>query len=505
MSPTADQLDISTPRDQPRERLKSAIFWSYALAAGRLGTTTIVTLLLAKLLGPHAFGVVAQALVFVMFAQMLLQQTLLTTIIQREDLDGEHLDAGFWVVLGGSFVLAALSALAAPLWAAFNDLPELTWVCVALTPMIVLQGLTVVPEAVLRRQLTFRSLALRTLLAAIAGGVVGIGCAVLGLQAWALVAQQLVTGAIGAVVLWAVTDWRPRMRVPTRAVKDLWSFSARSAVGGIGVFLALRLDVLVLGKYFGPVAVGLYRIAGRLPDMIVEVTVRSLQQVSLPELARLQREKDALADRLGKMLHAGAVVGLPALGILAADARPLVALLGPEWAAAGLAMQLLCVVGAINVYGLMLGPTLQAVDRPGLNSAFAWIQLVLGLVTFYLVGQSMRASADDRGQVAGIAATMVAVELVITVVMGYVTLRRVLRVRVRRVLLPTLPALLAGLLAVASGRLIERLAVIDGSWLIKFLAQGVLATVVAGVVLLVLDGRLRGMVRRRLAAGGDLG
>src|SRR4051812_45056494 len=87
------------PEEAPRKRLKSAIFWSYALTAGRLSTTTIVTFVLAHMLGPHAYGVVGTALLFVMITQMLLQQTLLTTIIQREKLDPDHLDAGFWIVI----------------------------------------------------------------------------------------------------------------------------------------------------------------------------------------------------------------------------------------------------------------------------------------------------------------------------------------------------------------------------------------------------------------------
>jgi PST family polysaccharide transporter len=483
--------------EQPRKRLRAAIFWSYALTAGKLGTTTIVTFLLAHMLGPQAFGVVAQALLFVMIGQMLLQQTLLTTIIQREELDDDHLDAGFWLVLGGSIVLAAIFAVGAPLWAAFNNLPQLTWICVALSPLVILQALTVVPEAVLRRRMTFRSLTYRTLIASVVGGVAGVVLALMGFQAWALVGQQLVTGVVGAVVLWTVTDWRPKMRVSKQAFKDLWGFSSTSAVGGIGVFISLRLDVLVLGKWFGPFAVGLYRIAQRLPDMLVEVTVRSLQQVSLPELARLQRDREELAHRLGKMLHAAAVVGLPALGILAADSKPLVALLGPQWAAAGPGMQLLCIVGAVNVYGLLLGPTLQAVGRPGLNSAFAWIQVAFGTFCFYLAHRALAGSADNNGQVAVIALTMAGIEFVVTVIMAYVTLRRILKVRIWTVFGPTWPALLAGILSWGAVMLLDSTNP-HTTWLVKFVLYGTLATVVAGVILLLLDRRLAGMVLRKV-------
>src|ERR1043165_2785696 len=112
--PATTTLDASE-EEAPRKRLKSAIIWSYALTAGRLGTTVIVTFVLAGMLGPHAYGVLTTALLFVMITQMLLQQTLLTTIIQREKLEADHLDAGFWLIILGSVALTGLAVGVAPL------------------------------------------------------------------------------------------------------------------------------------------------------------------------------------------------------------------------------------------------------------------------------------------------------------------------------------------------------------------------------------------------------
>ena len=178
--------------------------------------------------------------------------------------------------------------------------------------------------------------------------------------------------------------------------------------------------------------------------MLTEVTSRSLQQVSLPELARLQSRPAELGDRLAKMLHVSAVTGLPALGILAATAKPLVALLGPEWSPAGTAMQLLCIVGIVNVYGVLLGPALQAVGRPGINTALSWLQLAVGVTTFYYIGQWLNGCHDDRTQVAAIALGMSALELSITILMMYITFVRVLKVSPWQILGPTVPALIAG-------------------------------------------------------------
>ena len=147
------------------------------------------------------------------------------------------------------------------------------------------------------------------------------------------------------------------------------------SVAGIGTLLSNRADIIVAGLFFGPAATGIYRLAARLPDVLVEATVRSLQQVALPSLSRLQGDRVAFAAHLTRLQHFGAALGLPALGILAATASPLVAVLGPQWSGTETPMRLLCLYAAANVYRVLLGPALQAIGRP------ARLAAVIGPVT----------------------------------------------------------------------------------------------------------------------------
>src|SRR5690606_6258266 len=415
-------------RPQPRRPgLKLALFWSYALTGGMLATTTVVMFVLTALLGPRVFGVMALALLVLIVAQNLLHQVLVTALIQREELDDAHLQAGFWLVLLGSLILAGLTIAGSRLWAAYNSLPELAEVCVALSPVIVLHGLVVVPDVLLRRRLAFRTLAGCHLAAAVAGGVGGIWLALAGAGVWALVAQQMITALLSAVLLWSVTRWRPRLRMPRRAVRDLSGFSIHTAVGSLGVMLAVRADLLVLGAFFSPVVVGLYRLANRLPDMALEATVKSVQQVSLPELSRVQSDREVLIDRLRKLVHAATTLGLPATGILAGCAGALVEVLGADWQAAATPMRVLCVVAALNVVGLMLVPVLQAVGRPGVVALFAWLHAAAAITGFATVGVTMRAAPEGQ-QVSVVALAALAVEILLTGALATVAFRRVLRV-----------------------------------------------------------------------------
>src|SRR5262249_36121121 len=146
---------------------------SYMLTIGRLATTAIVTVFMASYLQPADYGVMALAMVWVTFAQTLALHGTGQAVIQRGDVDDSHFDAAFWTTVGGSLVLAGVFAGVAPLWAHLNGTPELVPVCLALAPAILLNALVVVPDAILRRQLRFRTLSLRVLIAGVLSGVAG--------------------------------------------------------------------------------------------------------------------------------------------------------------------------------------------------------------------------------------------------------------------------------------------------------------------------------------------
>ncbi|WP_326562890.1 lipopolysaccharide biosynthesis protein [Micromonospora sp. NBC_01796] len=498
MVSTTPDAPVESPPAPSRGRVRSAIGWSYLLTAGRVGSSIVVTFLLAKLLGPNEFGLVAMATVFITIAQTIIQQGLVSAIVQRDKLTPEHLDAAFGVTLLAGLGVGALTAALSPVWSLINGSPDgLTEVCLALSPLVLLQGLAIVPEAVLRRDLQFRSVAIRTLLAAAISGVVGISLALAGAGIWALVAQQLATSVVSLIVLWTVCPWRPSRRPRLGAIRDLWAFSAHSANAGLGLMLSSKADIIFTGIFFGPVATGIYRLAARLPDMLVDVTVRSLQQVALPSLSRLQEDREAFAVHLTKLQHLGAIAGLPVLGILAATANPLVGFLGPEWAGTEIPLRLLCLFGAINVYGVLLGPALQAIGQPAKLAAILWTRGILGVATLAAVG-TLLDGRNDVTEASAVAIAGIAMQLVVNAVSVWVTVRRAIGASVIRFLVPTLPALLAAAGAALTPLATDRIGVNDLHPLLGVFVLGAAAGLVAATLLLSTDRRARQLIFTRL-------
>ena len=483
-------------------RVRSAIGWSYVLTAGRVGSSIVVMFLLAKLLGPGEFGLLAMATVFITIAQTIIQQGLVSAIVQRDGLTADHLDAAFCVLVVAGVVGAAATVGLSPVWALINREPGLTTVCVALSPLVLLQGLATVPEAVLRRTLQFRSVAIRTLIASLLSGIAGVGLALAGAGIWALVGQQLINATISVAILWLICPWRPSRRPRLAAIRELWAYSAHSANAGLGLVLGSRADIILMGIFFGPVATGIYRLASRLPDMLVEVAVRSLQQVALPSLSRLQRDSARFAAHLTRLQHIGAVAGLPVLGILCAAAEPLIGLLGPQWDGTVTPLRLLCLLGAVNVFGVLLGPALQAIGQPGTLAAILWTRGVLSVLTLATVGALLTGHAPVA-QASAIAVAATGVQFALNTITLWVTVRRAADAAIGEFLAPTVPAILAATAAALTPIPAARLGADNLPPIVGLVAVGAGAALVAAALLWSTDRRLRRLVGARLRRRTD--
>lgn len=486
-----------------------ALSWSYALTGGRSFMTLGVSLVIARLLGPEAFGIIAMATVFVLFIEMFVRQGLVAAIVQRPQLTGLHLDTAFWITAATVTALVPVTVALSGWWARVNDMPPLQPVIMVLSSLLLFKGLGVVQEAQIRRKMDFRLLAVRTNTAVLLGGLSGIASALLGAGLWALVVQQLVTAAIELVLIWQMSDWRPRRRFERKCATELLSFSARSALAALGNFVNLRSDALLIGLFFGPVVVGLYRMAVRFIDLSLELAAGALQAVFLPELARFADDREAFNDRTVEVVRIGSLLAVPILGALAASSDPLIALVGEEWEPAAAALRVLCILAAVQAMSMFLGPILQAAGRPGVLAWLTWTSAVLSSLTFVASGLLLGGYSIER-QVVLLAAIRTAVFVPTLFVIVLPVLSRTLALRGRRVLVAIWPASVSAV--VGYGVVWAARAVFGDAWLEPPLVGIALAGLAAGIsaigVLMLIEPLARSMPqlvlsrirsRRRLA------
>lgn len=350
-----------------------ALRWAYVMTIGRQFGTAGVTFVLAALLGPETFGTVALAAVYIAFLELFLEQGLTTALIQRKDLRSDHLDAAFWMILGLSLLLCGISLAVAPLWARVNQLPILNSVISVLAITLPIRGLTIVQQAWLQREMNFKALAVRTNVSTLLAGGLGITLAFAGFGIWALVAQQLGLAALDLILLWAMSPWRPGLRFRFASFRELLGFSTGAMLSRIGVFVNKRVDTVIMGLAFGPLAVGLFRLAERVANLPVEMATRAVQSVSLSEFSRLQDQPQELRTSVEWSLWISTTLTIPAVLGIGAVAHWLLPLLGEDWGQAGDALQVLCAVGAINSIVILSGPLIQGVGRAHTMAAIVWL------------------------------------------------------------------------------------------------------------------------------------
>jgi O-antigen/teichoic acid export membrane protein len=425
----------------PRRSLRDSLKWAFVMNWGQRGIATAFTFVLAAILGPHDFGLVAMALAFVALIQVVLEQGISTAIIQRDRLDDEHLDSAFWLNLVWCLLLGAVSVGLSAWWAGVNDAPDLRNVIVALSGLLVIWGLMIVQMSLLQRETRFRELAVSWNVGALVGGVCGLALALAGAGVWAFVAQQLVMDAVALVLMWGAARWRPHFRFSWPHARELVGFSANVFVANLGGFVNRRSDTLLMGLFFGPTAVGLYRLADRVVDLVLEFTMRPVGLISLPHFSRLQNDPERLRVSVEKCLRATLLIAVPVLFVVAATSEYVLALLGSQWLAATDTLALLCVVGMVKGLVFFTGPLLFAVARPLLRAAVLWALGGLSAVTVVLVGAALTdASLDD--QIFGMAASRALLFLLAILPINLALLIRFGGVRLRT-LLPALPGPLA--------------------------------------------------------------
>ena len=480
---------------------RSAIRWAFAMNWGQQAVTAATSFVLAAVLGPKDFGTVAMAAIYVMFIQMFVEQGLSAALIQRKDLETEHLDSVFWLTLATSLLLAAASVWSSPWWAAANRTPELTPVICVLSLLIPLQGLTAVQQAVLQREMDFRALAIRSNIAAILGGILAVAMALTGWGIWALVAQQLVTSAIATALLWRLGTWRPHWHFSRRHTRELLRFAAGCFIAKMGAFVNRRSDALLVGLFFGPVAVGLYRFADRIMNMILIATTRSIALVSLPHFSAAQDDREQLKRRFLVCLRLGATMTIPPLACVAAVSDGVMALVGPEWMPAAPATSLLCLVGIVQSLTLFVGPLLQARACTDTLASTTWLMVGVNLTGLVVMGMVLR-DARSSEQTIGLSLLRLGIMVGAWIPVTAMLTMRLTGAKLREMGSAIVPATAAGLAAAIVARL---LIVVDLSsrmgQLIALLAATLPAALASLIVLMLLDPQLRGWILAWLRPG----
>ncbi|WP_165399894.1 oligosaccharide flippase family protein [Xylanimonas ulmi] len=351
--------------------------------------------LLARLLTPADFGLVAIATALPPMLQPLADMGLSTYILQADKPTKRTYSTVFWYSAGAGIVVTLLLLAAAPLVGVVVDSPDVVPVSAAIAPMALLVILGAVPVAILRRTLRFRALAMMSFVAGLIGQVIAVAMALAGFGAWALVWQALSVQLIQLVLAWVVSRFRPQLTFSLAEFKHMTRFGVKVIGAHIAEPAGLWAVNAVIAGALGPAGLGYVNIAQRLITLSQEMTTTALGPVTTVMFSRIRGAADRLlAGYLRAVSVSTAIVGV-VLVFVAVGAPQLIPLLfGGQWGPSAGPAQVLAVAGlAVAMTGIDSALFI-SVGRPGTWFAyFTGLQIITVLAAMALAPHGLIAYA----------------------------------------------------------------------------------------------------------------
>jgi len=331
-----------------------AIFWSAVQTIGVRVLTFGVFIVLARLLSPADFGLVASAGAILLLMDVLSDQGLLTALVQKKVLSPEDIDSAFWFSFGAATIAAAgISAASGLVARTFGDTRLQLLICILSITMPVGVWCRLY-ESILQRDLRLRGIALRGLVSAIAGGAAAIALASLGMGVWSLVVKQFVEVLTSLFVLRALSAWRPRLRFSWNSVTKMLPFGTGIMGYRMVDFLHGRLDNLIIAGALGATPLGYFNMGQRLHQVALEGFTTTVHRVVFPKLSQLQTEHIEYARFFLQAVRLTAFVAVPTFAYLAVMGDLLISLLlGRKWEAASGVFRILCLGGMITSFSYL--------------------------------------------------------------------------------------------------------------------------------------------------------
>jgi PST family polysaccharide transporter len=385
--------------------------WAFLTAAGKLGPLA-TTIVLARLLVPSDFGLVTLGYLVVVSVGFFVDLGLSSSVVLRSAADRERDATAFAVMIGGGVVVALLTIAASPVVASVFDQPRLDAVLAVMAGSLVLSPVSWFYDAILQRELLFRSRFAVQLLQVLAYASTSIPFAVAGAGVWSIVAGQLTSAAAQAAAAFALSPYRVRPTLLRGHVREVLQAGYGFAAQGGLLFLRQNLDYYAVGFFLGAKQLGLYSVAYRLGEIPAGAVSEPVASVTFPAFARMrQRGEDIRRPYLSSFRSVALATG--ALGVvISGAAEPLVlTFLGHKWEGT---------IGPLTVFGLW------AIVR-SLESTVGWLLNSIGrtelvaltiLVSLIPLLPALALAADHAGTTA-VAVVMLADKVLSVAILLY--------------------------------------------------------------------------------------
>ena len=294
------------------------------------GIGFIITIILARLLEPSDFGLIAMIMVVIGIAQVFTDVGLGGALIQKRKLLPIHYSSVFYFNILIATCLTLITYFSADLIATFFDNRTLIPLTQSVSLLFIISALSSVQSIRLRRQLNYTLLTKVSFMSSLLSGAIGVVLAINGIGVWSLIAQVILQGIFYNLIIWSYSEWKPSLTFSLKALMQLWKFGFRMFLSSVLDAIFTRLDFLIIGKVFSASTLGYFQLAKQFNSLVIKYSSGSLMAVMFPLLSQVQKDLPRFQNIILKSLNILCFVVFLLLGFLYLTAEDLITFLFTE-------------------------------------------------------------------------------------------------------------------------------------------------------------------------------
>lgn len=376
--------------DNSKQNVFSNVIWRFAERCGAQVVSFIVSIVLARILAPEAYGTIALITVFTNILQVFVDSGLGNALIQKKDADDLDFSTVFYANITVCLVLYVSVFLCAPAIANFYNDESLVAVIRVLSLTLVISGVKNVQQAYVSKKLIFKKFFFATLAGTIGAAFIGIAMAKKGFGVWALVAQQLFNLTVDTIVLWITVKWRPKLMFSFGRLKKLFSYGWKLSASALLDTTYENIRQLVIGKIYSSADLAFYNKGKQFPNLIVTNINTSIDSVLLPTMSNEQENKSRVRDMTRRAIKTSIFIMAPLMMGLAFTSRNIVTLLLTEkWLEC---VPYLCIFCITFMFYPIHTANLNAIKAMGRSDLFLKLEIIKKIVGVTLLLVTMHIS-----------------------------------------------------------------------------------------------------------------
>lgn len=359
----------------------SGFLWTFAERFGAQSVSFIVSIILARLLAPSDFGIIAIVLVFINLANALATGGLGNSLIQKKDADQIDFSSMFWFNIVFSIILYLLLFFVAPFIEEYYEFQGLATILRVLGIRILFTGINSIQRAFVARKMHFKFFFYATSIGTLFSAFVGIGMAYYGWGPWALVAQYLTNTIIDTLVLWFTIKWRPIFIFSYQRLKGLISYGWKLLCSSILSTLYVDLNSLVIGKMYSSSDLAYYNRGQKFPSVFVINLISAIETVLFPTMSKSQDDKVVLRNKVRMSVQLTSYVVFPLVVFLSVVSKDLIVfLLTDTWIESAKYLTISCISYALLPISIANIQAIKAVGRSDIYLLLDVFKKTIGII-----------------------------------------------------------------------------------------------------------------------------